>query len=73
MMDERKAAIIVGLYIAIPVAGSIVALLMIFWDLFGPKGKDGKPLAPKSNLVTVMLILGATALISFLLLKGCGL
>ena len=72
-MDGRKAAIIVGLYIAIPVAGSIVAFFMIFWDLFGPRGKDGKPLAPKSNLVTCLLIIGATALISVLLLKGCGL
>lgn len=64
----RRTAIVVGLMIAVPVAASVVCLFMMLWHLFGPKDKDGNPWAPKSELVTKLLIIGATALISWFLL-----
>lgn len=69
MMDGRHVAIALGLYLAVPVAGSIVAFLMILWHLFGPKDENGRPWEPKSNVVTCMIILGLTAAVTWILMK----
>jgi len=72
-MSQRTGAGIVLILILIPAAGSLVALVMMLWGLFGPKDTDGEPKGPRSDvwrgIFIIILFLAALALVFWLAVK----